>query len=109
MRILLDECLPKRLARHFPRHEAATVSGEGLRGLTNGRLLDAIQDRFDVFVTIDSNLEFQQRIQGRPILVVVVKAATNRMDDLIPLVDEIDSALSLGQPGTVVYIGKAPF
>ena len=109
MRVILDECLPKRLARHFPRHEVATVSSEGLRGLTNGRLLDAIQDHFDALVTIDSNLEFQQRVQGRPILVVVVKAATNRMEDLIPLVDEMDSALSLGRPGTVVHVGKAPF
>ena len=65
----------------------------------------AIQDRFDAFVTIDSNLEFQQHIQGRPIIIVVIRAASNRLEDLIPLAAEIDSAISLGQPGAVVYLG----
>lgn len=104
MKIILDECLPKRLGRHLSGHDVTTVHGEGLSGLGNGKLLSAIQDRFDAFITIDANLEYQQALRDRPIAIIVVKAASNRLDDLLPLVPGILAALSTAQPGTLVHV-----
>ena len=60
MKVILDECLPKRLILHLPDYDVTTVPLAGLAGDTNGKLLAAIENDFDVFLTIDSNLSSQQ-------------------------------------------------
>ena len=106
MRVLLDECLPRRLKRVFVDHEVRTVPDAGWAGTKNGELLKLAEDSFDVFVTMDQNLQYQQNLEGAAIAVVVLECRTNRLDDLLPLVPKLLDVLrsSLG-PGEVVRVG----
>ena len=86
MRLLLDECFDRRLTRDIHGHEVFTVFDMGWAGVRNGALLTRAVDQVDVFVTVDRNLAFQQRIDALPFAVVVRRARTNRLMDLKPLV-----------------------
>ena len=82
MRILLDEDLPRRLAGLLAGHDVATVQRRGWSGIKNGQLLGLAAAEFDVFLTMDRNLEFQQDLATLPIAVFVIVAVSNRMEDL---------------------------
>jgi predicted nuclease of predicted toxin-antitoxin system len=105
MRILLDECLPVDLRHDLaPAGVVETAQFAGLRQIVNGKLLDAMVGRFDVLVTADANLRYQNAIAGRPIAVLVLRASTNGLADLRPLIPAALNALSRIQPGTVVEV-----
>jgi len=89
MRILLDEDIPRRLAALLVGHEVSTVQRNGWSGVKNGRLLGLAAAEFDVFLTMDSNLEFQQNLSTLPIAVLVVAAVSNRMERLTPMAPSI--------------------
>ena len=82
MRILLDECVDQRLAREFVEHEVKTVEQMGWKSKQNGELLSLAEKNFDIFVTTDRNLSFQQNVHRFTIAVAVLVARTNRLDDL---------------------------
>jgi predicted nuclease of predicted toxin-antitoxin system len=103
MRILLDECLPKKLKRELTGHDVATVGEAGWTSITNGELLRLASDRFDVFLTVDRKLPHQQNLSHYPIKVIVL-LAPNRYMDLLPLMPRTILALAEAQPGTVVYV-----
>ena len=86
MRVLLDESLPRRLRSLFTEHNVQTVPEQGWSGKTNGELLDLAEADFDVFVTADQNLQYQQNLQGRALPIIVLAAHTNRYEDLAPLI-----------------------
>jgi predicted nuclease of predicted toxin-antitoxin system len=88
VRILLDESLPHTLTRHFSGVVVETVFDRGWSGLKNGELLRRAAASFDVFVTADQNLQYQQNLKNHEIRVVVLAAVTNRVVDLVPLLDE---------------------
>lgn len=94
MRILLDEDVPRRLASLLVGHAVTTVPQAGWAGVKNGRLLALAGSRFDAFVTMDRNLEFQQNLDRLPVAVLVVVAASNRLEQLVPLLPDILSALA---------------
>lgn len=94
MRILLDEDLPRRLAGLLVGHDVSTVQSSGWAGTKNGQLLGLAATRFDVFLTMDGNLEFQQNVAILPIAVLVVEAVSNRIEDLQPLVPAILNELN---------------
>ena len=102
MRVIIDECLPKRLGLELSGHAVFTVQQAGLAGMANGELLARIQGSFDAFVTIDQNLAAQQTIANLSIGVIVLRAPTNKFDDVKPLVPQILAALSALQPGQIV-------
>jgi len=77
MRILLDESLPRRLRRVFAGHEVVTVAEAGWSGFQNGDLIRLAATRFDIFVTADQNLQFQQNLSILPITVAVLVARNN--------------------------------
>jgi hypothetical protein len=77
MRVLLDECVPRGLRADLPEHEVTTVAEAGWAGVKNGELLQLAAGRFDVFLTVDRNLEYQQTFTHLTIAVVVVHAASN--------------------------------
>lgn len=105
VRILLAEQLPRRLAREFKEHEAQTVQNQGWAGLKNGELLQRATDRgFQVFLTADQNLQYQQNLAGAKLLVIVLVARTNTLEDLIPLVPDVLKALWSSKPGQVIRI-----
>ena len=101
MRILLDEDLPCRLCALLVGHEATTVPRSGWAGVKNGKLLALAADRFDVFLTMDQNLEYQQNMATLPIAVLVVGAASNRMAHLTPLLPSILRAINHIPPRTL--------
>jgi hypothetical protein len=86
MKILLDECIDRRLAREFVGYEVKTVPQIGWSGIKNGQLLGLAETEFDVFITVDRNLSFQQNLPQFNIAVVVLQASSNRLADLKPLV-----------------------
>lgn len=101
MRVLLDESLPRSLIRHLSEVTVETVFDRGWAGLTNGRLLTVAAARFEVFLTADQNLQYQQNLQGYDIGVVVLAAMSNRADDLKPLVPAAIEACRSVRPGQV--------
>ena len=98
MRILLDEDIPRRLASLLAGHEVSTVQRRGWTGVTNGRLLTIAAGEFDVFLTMDQNLEFQQNLLTLPIAVLVIEAVSNRLEDLAPLIPKILQEISNIEP-----------
>jgi predicted nuclease of predicted toxin-antitoxin system len=104
VRLLLDESIPWRLAKHLRGVEVDTVYGRGWSGLKNGELLRSAEPEYDVFVTVDQNLQYQQNLQGFKIGVVVLVARTNRLEDLLPLVPHVLEACATVGHGDVVLI-----
>lgn len=82
MRILLDESLPRRLRHAFAGHEVATVAEAGCSGVQNGEPLRLAATRFDLFVTADQNLQFQQNLIALPIAVAILVAPNNKLESL---------------------------
>jgi predicted nuclease of predicted toxin-antitoxin system len=101
MRILLDACVPRRLANELPGHEVRTVPEMGWADLDDGPLLEAMAGLFDALVTVDKNLPKQQRVRNRLFGIVVLRARTNRLADLLPLVAALRAALEELRPGEV--------
>jgi predicted nuclease of predicted toxin-antitoxin system len=104
MKLLLDECTPKRLTRDFPGHEVHTVDQAGLKGLKNGALLREASQRFDALITVDQNLPFQHRVESYPIAVVIMVSRSNRYSDLKLLTPRIIEALLTIAPGEIIRI-----
>lgn len=104
MRILLDECLPSPLGRKILGHTVTTVQEAGWAGQTNGELLSLIAGHYDVFVTVDRNLMFQQRIANLTFGVVVLHAGSNRLSGLEPLVPRLLEVLRTIQAGQVLHL-----
>ncbi len=105
MRILLDEQLPRQLAPHLLEHNVQTVQQQGWAGLKNGELLRrAAEAGFDVFLTSDQNIEFQQNLRKSALCVVLLVAATNKLEDLLPLVPSVLAALKEATAGRQIRI-----
>jgi hypothetical protein len=80
MRILLDECVPRGLRRSLPGHDVATVPELGWSGKKNGELMQFIAaEAFDIFLTVDQNLQFQQKLESAALAVVVLSAPSNQL------------------------------
>jgi len=108
MRILLDESLRQRLRSTIPAHEVVTVAEAGWSGVQNGELLQLAAAAFDLFVTADQNLQYQQNLASLPLAVAVLVAGDNRLATLRPLAVELSSLLSGLRPRTLVRIGGRP-
>ena len=80
MKILLDECVPKRLRRLLSDHDVITTQEAGWAGITNGELLERASKDFDGFVTVDRNLAFQQNPSNLPLPVIVIHARSNKLE-----------------------------
>jgi hypothetical protein len=91
--VLLDGCVPCRLADELSDHEVNTAPEMGWADLDDGPLLDAKAERFDVLVTVDKSLPKQQRIDNRPLAVVILRAKRNRLTDLLPHVPRLRMCL----------------
>lgn len=105
MNLLLDEQLPRQLGPLLGGHEVATVQQMGWDGKQNGELLALARSRFDAFVTLDRNLEYQQSITDEDVPILVVIVRKNRLDYLEPLVPEILRALDDSKRGQITHIG----
>ena len=93
MKVLLDECIPRKLGREFPEHDVKTVPEMGWAAYTNGQLLELAARQFDAFITVDRNLSFQQALPKFNVAVIVVASRSNRLKDILPFVSQIRAAL----------------
>ena len=104
MRVLIDECLDWRLAKALPGHAATSVQKMGWAGVKNGRLLALAEQQFDVFITGDRNVSFQQDIPQFRIAVVVLAAASTQLKDTLPLMLPLLAKIPQLQPVTVTVL-----
>jgi len=104
MRILLDESMPKKLGRELSNHVIKTVPEMGWSGVKNGKLLTLAAMDFDVFVTVDKNLQHQQNLAKLPISVIVLDAKSNELCYLLPLIPKLKQQIETMQPKTLVRI-----
>jgi predicted nuclease of predicted toxin-antitoxin system len=98
MRVLLDECVPRRLRGEFAAHFVRTVVEMGWCGVKNGQLLARAAVEFDCFVTIDANLQFQQSLTVLPVSVVIIRSTNSRFETLQQLMPAVLRALNEIQP-----------
>ena len=105
MKVLLDECLPKKLKREISDDRTiVTVPEQGWASKKNGELLKLAASEFDVFITIDNNLSAQQNLTRIDLAVIVLSAPNNRLETLKPLVPIIKEVIGIIQTGEIVYI-----
>lgn len=105
MRVLLDENVPRKLKHQLaPEYDTTTVQEHGWSGLLNGALLHAADEEFDAFLTLDRGVEYQQNLTGFSLRVIVIRAFSNKYEELLPLVPSIHAALSRANPGEIVHV-----
>lgn len=104
MRVLLDECFPRALRVELPGHEVTTVAEAGWAGVKNGALLQLAATRFEVLLTVDRNLEYQQNFSSLTIAVIVVDAPSNDVEILRPLMPKVLEALPKVKSGIVTHV-----
>ncbi|MBI1930763.1 DUF5615 family PIN-like protein [Candidatus Poribacteria bacterium] len=104
MRILIDECLPKKLKRELVGHTVFMVQEKGWSSLKNGELLRVAEKEFDILVTGDQNIEYQQNLSRFNIAVIVLVAPNNRLETLQPLIPKLHEVLGTIQPHQIVLI-----
>lgn len=105
MRILLDENLDWRLRRFLPGHVVDSVAYIGWSGIKNGKLLlSAADNGYDVLLTLDSNMSYQQNLVEHEIAVITIQAPTNRLQDTAPLMIKVLECLPYLEAGTVTKI-----
>lgn len=104
MRVLLDECLPRRLKSSLSGHSARTVPEMGWASKRNGELLQLAEREFDIFLTVDRKLQHQQNLASFSIAVVVMVARTNSFLDLQPLMSRVLDCLATTRKGEAVVV-----
>jgi predicted nuclease of predicted toxin-antitoxin system len=105
MRILVDECIDERFRNSLTGHDSQTARYAGLAGLKNGDLLKAAEAaQFDVLLTVDQGIEYQQNLTGRKIGIIIFRTKSNRLHDLLQLVPACLAHMESIQPGQIVSI-----
>jgi hypothetical protein len=105
MRVLLDECVPRKLKRDLADHEVLSVTERGWSGIENGELLKLAQAEFDVFLTVDQNLKYQQNLASFNLALILLIARNNGRRALLPQMPEVRRELENIKPGDFVRIG----
>ena len=105
MKIFLDECVDWRLSRDLVGHEVKTARQMGWTTIKNGELLGLASEQFDVFLTVDRNLSFQQNLSDFSIAVIILRAFSNRLADLKPLLPELLEKIPIIKSGQIILIG----
>ena len=107
MRVLIDECLPAGLKDSLVAlgYEAETVRRAGYGAKKNGELLSLMEGRWDVLLTNDRNIQYQQSMTGRNVSILILCAKSNRIKDLLPLMPACADALRSISPGRIVEVG----
>ncbi|HLO48753.1 MAG TPA: DUF5615 family PIN-like protein [Kamptonema sp.] len=106
MKILLDECIDRRLAKEFVNCDVKTVPQMGWAGIKNGQLLALAEAEFDIFITVDRNLSFQQNLPQFNIAVVVLQVSSNRLADMKPVVPNVLGILATVTKGKATVVSE---
>jgi hypothetical protein len=102
MKIIIDECVPSIAKRGLPPRSIVSVQEMGWAGVKNGKLLKLVADQFDVFITSDQNLRFQQNLALIHLAIIVLPS--NQVPVVKLLLPAIDEALETIQPGSLIEI-----
>ncbi len=106
MKVILDECLPRKLKSCFEGYEVATVPEMSWAGRKNGALVRQAEMSFDVFVTADQNIQYQQNLCSISIRMIVMVAPNNQFETLLPLIPKMLRAMEAAQSGDMVIVGR---
>nr|VFJ66368.1 MAG: hypothetical protein BECKDK2373B_GA0170837_11673 [Candidatus Kentron sp. DK]VFJ67004.1 MAG: hypothetical protein BECKDK2373C_GA0170839_11583 [Candidatus Kentron sp. DK] len=106
--ILLDECLDRKFADKITGYSAQTVAKAGWASFKNGNLLQRAQADFDIFITADRSLIYQQNLSNFDIAVIVLLARSNKVNDLLPFVPELLTAIPKAKPGAPLVLKRPP-
>jgi hypothetical protein len=101
---LLDECLPRKLRQLLPGHHVLTVPEMGWAGIKNGPLLQLAEPAFDVFMTIDGNLQYQQNLRSTTLAIIALAAHDNTFESLEPLMPKVLVVLESISPSTFTRV-----
>ncbi len=104
MKILLDECIDRRFAATLSGHDIKTVPQAGWAGVKNGQLMALAEKDYDVFITVDRNLSYQQNLPRYDIALIVLRAVSNRVDDLAPFAGRVLETIPTAKKGTATLI-----
>lgn len=105
MRILLDECLPRALKKSLsPEHDVWTVPEAGYAGLKNGQLLRAVDGKFDLLITSDTNLQYQQTLGRYSLAFLLLRARSNDIVDLLPVMTRALAVLDSVASGQLLVV-----
>ena len=105
MKLLLDECLPKKLKQEFIGHEVFTIDEADFKGFKNGKLIQSAGEKdFDVLISVDTKIEYQQNKANLPIAILVLSAANNRIEPLLPLMADALRALENIKTGEIITV-----
>jgi len=104
MNVLLDECLPRKLKYDLPGHTVATVPEMGWAGTKNGALLRLAETAFEIFITADQNVEYQQNLRSTILGIVVLVAPNNRLEMLQPLMPKVARVLPTIKPSDLIHM-----
>lgn len=104
MRLLLDECVPRALRADIVGHEVKTIAEMGWAGVKNGELLRRAAAQFDLLLTVDRNLEYQQNFAGVSLGVVIIHASSNDIGVLRPLIPAVLAAIPHAKPGMITHV-----
>ncbi len=107
MKILLDECVTKHLKPHLADHEVYTVREMGWSGIKNGRLMAlCVEHAFDILLTIDKNLQYQQNLDRYPISIVVLNSFTSKVDELVIFLPTLCKRVNTFEPHKAYLLDK---
>lgn len=104
MKVLLDECVTHYLKRDFAGHDVFTVEEAGFKGLKNGQLLQAASGKYDVLITVDRNLQYQQNLKNIGVAVIILKAQRSTYPMLKPLMPQVLLLLRGIKEGEIVTV-----
>jgi predicted nuclease of predicted toxin-antitoxin system len=110
MKVLVDECAPTALKHALVAlgYESFTVQEVGWSGKANGELLGLAETNFDVLVTLDTNISYQQNLAVRKISILILRSRSNRLKDLTPYFPAVATSLQLIKPGEICFVGIKP-
>ena len=105
MKLLLDECVPRRLRTYLPGHVVQTTQEAECAGFKNGALINQASHSFEALITVDRNLAFQQNPKTLPIPVIIIHSKSNKLADLKVFVDEINALLETKLENRLYHVG----
>ena len=103
-KILLDECIPRPLAQYLPAHDVRTTPQMGWASISNGELIELAEADFDVFITVDKGILYQQNLHSTVLGFILLSVRSNRLEDIVPLVPDILAYLISIKAGDIVEI-----
>ena len=107
MKLLIDECLPRKIKNSLAVHDCRTVPEAGLAGKRNGELISLAEELgYEIFLTMDKGVEYEQNLQHRKLAIIILRAKSNRLADLLPVLPDCLAQIESIKPGQLVSVGS---